>query len=159
EDDDVTLRGIKLKAVCDDLVIITGPVGGGKSSLLLSILGEIPLISGSISVRGRIAYFPQIPFGKQMEEERYNKVLEVCGLVSDLSLFPRGDLTVIGQRGASLSGGQQSRVSLARAVYADVEIYLLDNPFSSLDSKVGQDILNECIQRALSNKLKILVTH
>ncbi|XP_048582729.1 ATP-binding cassette sub-family C member 4 isoform X2 [Nematostella vectensis] len=171
EDDDVTLTGIKLKAVGDDLVIITGPVGGGKSSLLLSILGEIPLISGSISVRGRIAYVPQIPwissgtirenitFGKQMEEERYNKVLEVCSLVSDLSLFPRGDLTVIGERGASLSGGQQSRVSLARAVYADVEIYLLDDPFSSLDSKVGQDIFNECIQRALSNKLKILVTH
>ena len=66
--------------------------------------------------------------------------------------MPDGDLTVVGERGEVLSGGQQARVSLARAVYADADLYLLDDPFSALDFKVGQRIFKNCIQDFLSDK-------
>ncbi|KAK3734852.1 hypothetical protein QZH41_005914 [Actinostola sp. cb2023] len=100
-----------------------------------------------------------IIFGKPFDQTRYEKVLEVCDMNPDIHEFPKGDLRVIGQRGVMLSGGQRVRVSIARAVYSDADIFLLDDPLSAVDAKVGQHIFDKCICGELSGKIRILVTH
>ncbi|XP_068086381.1 ATP-binding cassette subfamily C member 4-like [Anabrus simplex] len=168
---DNTLIGIDLKAPRGKLVIVIGQVGAGKSSLLQVILGELPVASGSIAVRGKVSYACQDPwvfaatvrqnitFGREYDESRYKEVVRVCALQRDFEQFPRGDLTVIGERGSSLSGGQKARINLARAVYNDADIYLLDDPLSAVDTHVGKHLLEECINTYLANKTRILVTH
>uniref|UniRef100_A0A8D2NHH9 Multidrug resistance-associated protein 4 n=1 Tax=Zonotrichia albicollis TaxID=44394 RepID=A0A8D2NHH9_ZONAL len=142
-----------------------------KSSLLSAILGELPKDKGSINVTGRIAYVSQQPwvfsgtvrsnilFDKEYEKEKYENVLKVCALKKDLELLANGDLTVIGDRGATLSGGQKARVNLARAVYQDADIYLLDDPLSAVDAEVGRHLFEKCICQALRQKISVLVTH
>ncbi|EDO37461.1 predicted protein [Nematostella vectensis] len=171
QDDSCTLQGVSFAAGAGDLVIITGPVGSGKSTLLMTIQGELPLNAGSIRRHGHLAYVSQmswvfsgtvrenITFGKEYGKAAYEKAIKVCDLAKDINRFPKGDLSCIGQRGVSLSGGQRTRVSLARAVYADADIYLLDDPLSAVDAKVGSHLFKECICGALTNKVRILVTH
>ena len=144
------LQNVSLQASSGQLIGITGPVGSGKTSLLMTILGEIPISSGQMSCTGKMAYVSQTPwvysgtvrenvvFGMPFVEEKFNKIIEVCDLGKDLSRFPKRDLTEIGQRGVILSGGQRARVSLARAIYSDADIYLLDDPLSAVDAKVGK---------------------
>ena len=166
-----TLNSLCLSVDQGDLVFITGRVGCGKSSLLSAILREIPLIAGITSYQGKIAWVGQQPwifsgtvrdnvlFGEPFDPNRYQKALEACGLINDLQRFPDSDLTVVGERGTVLSGGQQARVELARAVYSNADIYLLDDPLSAVDSKVGYDIFEKCIKGALNNKTRLMVTH
>ena len=166
-----SLKSLNLSIDRGDLVFITGRVGAGKSSLLYSILREIPLISGKTSSVGKIAWVGQQPwvfsgtirdnilFGEPFDPNRYQKALEACDLAKDLQRFPDGDLTVVGERGTVLSGGQQARVELARAVYSNADIYLLDDPLSAVDSKVGHDIFERCINGVLDNKTRLLITH
>ncbi|XP_074994477.1 ATP-binding cassette sub-family C member 4 isoform X1 [Calonectris borealis] len=154
-----------------ELLAVIGPVGAGKSSLLSAVLGELPKDKGLINVTGRIAYVSQQPwvfsgtvrsnilFDKEYEKEKYEKVLKVCALKKDLELLANGDLTVIGDRGATLSGGQKARVNLARAVYQDADIYLLDDPLSAVDAEVGRHLFEKCICQALHQKISVLVTH
>uniref|UniRef100_A0A803WEM7 Multidrug resistance-associated protein 4 n=1 Tax=Ficedula albicollis TaxID=59894 RepID=A0A803WEM7_FICAL len=142
-----------------------------KSSLLSAVLGELPKDKGVINVTGRIAYVSQQPwvfsgtvrsnilFDKEYEKEKYENVLKVCALKKDLELLANGDLTVIGDRGATLSGGQKARVNLARAVYQDADIYLLDDPLSAVDAEVGRHLFEKCICEALHQKICVLVTH
>jgi ABC-type multidrug transport system fused ATPase/permease subunit len=165
------LLQISLTADSNHLLMVTGPVGSGKSSLLLAILEEIPKIRGAIEIQGRIAYVSQIPwifsgtirdnilFGQHLDEARYNRILEICDLHKDINCFPNGDLSIIGQRGVGLSGGQRARVSLARVVYSDADIFLLDDPLSAVDARVGQHIFDKCICGELSGRTRILVTH
>ncbi len=153
------------------LIGITGPVGCGKSSFFHQIIGEIPLTSGQIAQQGRIAYVCQTPwvfsgtirenilFGKQYKYEPFQRAIEVCSLTEDLALFPSGDMTSVGERGVSLSGGQRARVNLARAVYSDADIYLLDDPLSAVDVKVSNELFERCICGALSNRIRLLITH
>ena len=166
-----TLSDITLNVRSGNLVAITGPVGSGKSSLLTATLGELPLHRGSISYHGKVSYVPQIPwvfsgtirenilFGLPFNEERLQKVIRICELKKDLTNFTSGDLTEIGQRGVTLSGGQKARVGLARAVYADADIYLLDDPLSAVDTKVGRRLFESCILGHLSGRIRLLVTH
>ncbi|KAM4076212.1 hypothetical protein ACJW30_12G045600 [Castanea mollissima] len=166
-----TLRNINLEVRPGEKVAICGEVGSGKSTLLAAILGEVPKIQGSIEVYGKISYVSQtawiqsgtiqenILFGSAMDSERYRETLERCSLVKDLELLPFGDLTVIGERGINLSGGQKQRVQLARALYQDSDIYLLDDPFSALDAQTATSIFNEYVMEALSTKSVLLVTH
>ncbi|MCO5560463.1 hypothetical protein L7F22_014078 [Adiantum nelumboides] len=152
-------------------VAVCGKVGSEKSSFLLSILGEIPKISGTVNVCGTIAYVAQSPwiqtgravdnilFGKAMNRVLYQNVLHVCALTKDLELFSHGDQTEIGERGIKLSGGQKQRFQLARAVYQDADIYLLDDPFSAVDAHTGQHLYKECILGVLADKTFIYVTH
>ncbi|XP_014106731.1 PREDICTED: multidrug resistance-associated protein 4 isoform X2 [Pseudopodoces humilis] len=154
-----------------ELLAVIGPVGAGKSSLLSAVLGELPKDKGLINVTGRIAYVSQQPwvfsgtvrsnilFDKEYEKEKYENVLKVCALKKDLELLANGDLTVIGDRGATLSGGQKARVNLARAVYQDADIYLLDDPLSAVDAEVGRHLFEKCICQALHQKISVLVTH
>ena len=165
------LKSVSLTVSDGELVLVTGPVGCGKSSLLLAILQELPLSQGSISCSGKIAHVPQqawifsgtvrenILFGQAMDPLRYNMVLDACALLNDIQDFPDGDLTMIGERGVLLSGGQRARVDLARAVYADADVYLLDDPLSAVDAKVGKHIFEKCICGLLALKTRVVVTH
>ncbi|XP_028400740.1 multidrug resistance-associated protein 5-like [Dendronephthya gigantea] len=153
------------------LIGICGGVGSGKSSMINAILAQMNLVDGSVAVDGSIAYVAQqawlmnatvkenIVFGVAFKPLRYQKVIEACSLKQDLDIFAHGDQTEIGERGINLSGGQKQRISLARAVYADKDIYLLDDPLSAVDSHVGQHIFNNCIKGALADKTIIFVTH
>ncbi|KAL3283460.1 hypothetical protein HHI36_006604 [Cryptolaemus montrouzieri] len=150
---------------------IVGPVGSGKSSLLQTILGELELTSGTIKVDTSVSYASQdswtfggtvkdnILFGQEFDADRYREVVRVCCLERDFELLTNGDSTIVGDRGASLSGGQKSRINLARAVYRERNIYLLDDPLSAVDMQVAKHIYKECIEEFLKNKCRILVTH
>jgi ABC-type multidrug transport system fused ATPase/permease subunit len=85
--------------------------------------------------------------------------IRVSQLTRDISIFNNGLKTKIGERGVNVSGGQKARISLARAVYSDADIILLDDPLSAVDPQVANDIFEQCIRRYLKNKLVILVTH
>ncbi|KAL6006016.1 hypothetical protein ACLOJK_040061 [Asimina triloba] len=166
-----TLRGLNMDIIKGQKIAVCGPVGAGKSSLLNAVLGEIPKINGRVEVYGTIAYVSQtawiqsgtirdnILYGKPMIEKNYEKAIKVCALGKDIDNFDHGDLTEIGQRGLNLSGGQKQRLQLARAVYNDADIYLLDDPFSAVDAHTSATLFNECVMSALQNKTVILVTH
>ena len=100
-------------------------------------------------------------FGEQYEEWKYNRVIEAGALTEDIEKFPDCGQTIDGERGVVLSGGQRARVSLARAVYVQADLYLLDDPFSALDLKVTQHIFifRECIKGLLGQKTRLLTTH
>ena len=100
-----------------------------------------------------------ILLGREFKEDWYWKVVEACCLMPDITNLPGGDMTEIGERGINLSGGQKARVCLARAVYSEREVYLLDDPLSSVDNHVANHIFNHCFQKLLKNKTRILVTH
>lgn len=155
----------------EQFVGIIGNVGSGKTTLLNAILGELEIIQGNVEVNGIISYAPQeswifeasirenITFVEKYDETRYKAVLHACELERDLSLFPYGDSTIVGERGISLSGGQKARISLARAVYRQADIYIFDDPLSAVDSQVGKRLLEQCFNKFLSDKIRILVTH
>lgn len=154
-----------------ELVVVVGPVGAGKTCLLYALLNEIERISGQCLLSGSSSYHPQeswcfsgtikdnILLGSRFEEKRYQKVIDVCALKRDFELFPAGDRTRIGEKGYKLSGGQKARLTLARAVYNQADIYLLDDPLSAVDPAVGNHIFNKCISDFLKDKTVVLVTH
>ncbi|KAI3689821.1 hypothetical protein L2E82_47791 [Cichorium intybus] len=166
-----TLADVNLEVPTGKKVAICGEVGTGKSTLISAILGEIPNIKGTVEVYGKVAYVSQtawiqtgtirdnILFGKLMDEEKYLDVVTKCSLVKDIEMFPFGDQTIIGERGVNLSGGQKQRVQLARALYQDADIYLLDDPFSAVDAHTATSLFKEYIMEALSSKTVFLVTH
>ncbi|KAA0044372.1 ABC transporter C family member 14-like [Cucumis melo var. makuwa] len=168
---EIVLHDINLKIKKGELTAVVGTVGSGKSSLLASILGEMQKLSGKVHVCGTTAYVAQtswiqngtieenILFGLPMDRERYREVVRICCLVKDLEMMEYGDQTEIGERGINLSGGQKQRIQLARAVYQDCDIYLLDDVFSAVDAHTGSEIFKECVRGALKGKTVILVTH
>ncbi|KAJ6760212.1 ABC TRANSPORTER C FAMILY PROTEIN [Salix purpurea] len=166
-----TLRNVSFGIRPGEKVAICGEVGSGKSTFLAAILGEVPHTQGTIQVCGKFAYVSQtawiqtgsiqenILFGSKMDRQRYHDTLERCSLVKDLDLLPYGDLTEIGERGVNLSGGQKQRIQLARALYQNADIYLLDDPFSAVDAHTATSLFNDYIMGALSGKTVLLVTH
>ncbi|XP_062178955.1 ABC transporter C family member 8-like isoform X2 [Phragmites australis] len=168
---DLSLRNVNLGINRGEKVAVCGPVGSGKSSLLYALLGEIPRISGSVEVFGSVAYVSQnswiqsgtvrdnILFGKPYNKELYEKAIKACALDKDIENFDHGDLTEIGQRGLNMSGGQKQRIQLARAVYNDAEVYLLDDPFSAVDAHTAAVLFYDCVMTALAEKTVVLVTH
>ncbi|XP_023742702.1 ABC transporter C family member 10 [Lactuca sativa] len=166
-----TLTDVKLEVLTGKKVAICGEVGSGKSTLISAVLGEVPHTKGTIEVNGKMAYVSQtawiqtgtirdnILFGNLMDEEKYQYVITKCSLVKDIEMFSFGDQTIIGERGVNLSGGQKQRVQLARALYQDADIYLLDDPFSAVDAHTASSLFKEYIMEALSSKTVLLVTH
>ena len=94
-----------------------------------------------------------------MDPERYYRVLRAAALEQDFKQLPQGDSSIIGEGGISLSGGQKARVNLARCLYVDADIYLLDDPLSAVDTHVGAHIFQKAIKGFLHGKIRILVTH
>ncbi|KAG5922873.1 hypothetical protein E4U42_005186 [Claviceps africana] len=169
----VVLKDINFTAYKGELSCVVGRVGAGKSSFLQAILGDLWKVGGSAEVRGTIAYASQQPwilnatvkenviFGYRYDAEFYAKTVKACALLDDFAQLPDGDETVVGERGISLSGGQKARVSLARAVYARADIYLLDDVLSAVDSHVGRHIIDHVLgpRGLLSTKTRILATN
>uniref|UniRef100_A0A8C5GX79 ATP-binding cassette sub-family C member 5 n=1 Tax=Gouania willdenowi TaxID=441366 RepID=A0A8C5GX79_GOUWI len=166
-----TLHRIDLRVKMGSLVGICGGVGSGKSSLLSALLGQMTLLEGNVAVNGGFAYVSQqawilndslrenILFGNAYDSNRYSAVLEACCLLPDVAELPYGDMTEIGERGANLSGGQRQRVSMARALYSERPILLLDDPLSAVDACVGSHVFNKAILGAAKGRTVLFVTH
>ncbi|XP_077215226.1 ABC transporter C family member 3-like [Tasmannia lanceolata] len=166
-----TLTDLNFRVYHGMRVAICGTVGCGKSSLLSCILGEVPKICGTTKLRGTKAYVAQSPwiqsgtiednilFGKEMDRDKYERVLEACSLKKDLEILSFGDQTIIGERGINMSGGQKQRIQIARALYQDADIYLFDDPFSAVDAHTGTHLFKECLLGLLGSKTVIYVTH
>lgn len=171
--EEATLRNINMETKKGELAAVVGPVGCGKSSLISALLGEMDKSRGTVNTDGTIAYVAQqawiqnstlqdnILFGKPMKKDFYDKVIEACALKPDIAMLPGGDQTEIGEKGINLSGGQKQRISFARAVYANADIYFLDDPLSAVDSHVGKHIFDNVIgpKGLLVGKTRLLVTH
>jgi ATP-binding cassette subfamily C (CFTR/MRP) protein 4 len=165
------LNDVSIEVSSGELVGIAGAAGSGKSTLLQVVLKEVEPTKRFVDVEGAVSYAAQeawifsasvrqdILFGQEMDQDKYQKVIRVCALVEDLSLFPHGDQTLVGDRGVMLSGGQKATISLARASYRDADIYLLDDPLSAVDAHVAEHIFNECILNYLKSKSVVWVTH
>jgi ABC-type multidrug transport system fused ATPase/permease subunit len=174
-EDNPVLSSLNLIIEPGTLVGIVGPVASGKSSLLDAILDEMNLVHGQLNTNSSsFSYAAQSPWifadtlrnnilvYRTFDEQRYRNVIYACCLDVDLTLFgSSGDLTMIGERGVNLSGGQTARVSLARALYADVDIYLIDDPLAAVDRIVAKQIYERCFgpDGLLKNKTRLLVTH
>lgn len=166
-----TLENINLEMQKGKIYAVIGMVGAGKSSFLSAILGEIDITGGHVKVNGSLSYAGQeawvfgstirqnILFGQSYDRHRYQKVVKACSLSRDFKQFPQGDQTVVGERGSSLSGGQKARINLARSLYRQADIYLLDDPLSAVDTHVSKHLFEECMQRYLAGKTRILATH
>jgi ATP-binding cassette subfamily C (CFTR/MRP) protein 1 len=178
DDAEITLHDIDFSVKNGELLAVIGSTGSGKSSIISAVLGEmIPVPTkgtdelGHVELRGNIAYVPQqawifndtirnnILFGREMSDDFYQDVIHVSSLERDFDLMQTGDQTEIGERGVNLSGGQKQRVSIARAVYADADVYLLDDPLSALDAHVAKDVFEKCILEFLGGKTRVLVTN
>eukprot|EP00755_Sulcionema_specki_P021424 Sspe_Gene.74191::Locus_45697_Transcript_1_1_Confidence_1.000_Length_4003::g.74191::m.74191/K05673/ABCC4; ATP-binding cassette, subfamily C (CFTR/MRP), member 4 len=165
------LDKVDLTVARGELVGIGGKVGGGKSSLVSVLTGELPCAAGKISLGSSPTIFSQevwimsgsvqsnILFGNEMDEERYQAVVEACCLEADFLQFSNGDQTVVGERGITLSGGQRARIGLARACYAGGDLFILDDPLSALDTIVGRHVFEHCICGLLAGTTRILVSH
>eukprot|EP00467_Chlorarachnion_reptans_P026390 CAMPEP_0114503760 /NCGR_PEP_ID=MMETSP0109-20121206/9826_1 /TAXON_ID=29199 /ORGANISM="Chlorarachnion reptans, Strain CCCM449" /LENGTH=1134 /DNA_ID=CAMNT_0001681823 /DNA_START=152 /DNA_END=3556 /DNA_ORIENTATION=- len=191
------LKQLNFSVKQGEFVVVVGPVGSGKTSVLHAILGNMTQLSGkrflaSIggqgvrkvpativgqtpwledkTVRENVTRFgkPDLerkgggwvgPIRSGVDERRYLLSLQVCDLVEEVKRLPKGDMTLVGEGGRRLSGGQRQRLALARSVYSDVELYLLDDVLSAVDARVAQIIFRECIVKMLRNKTRILVTH
>ena len=169
--DESVLKNISITLMPSDLLVVVGKIGSGKTSLLYSIMDETVKRSGTHRVRGRLAYVEQEPFifsgtikdnicyGLEYAETRFRKAVVASQLDGDRDQFANGWDTTIGERGINVSGGQKARISLARALYLDADIYLLDDPLSAVDPPVANGIFNKAIKEALADKCVILVTH
>ncbi|KAF4020081.1 hypothetical protein G4228_012201 [Cervus hanglu yarkandensis] len=164
------LKDISFKIERGQLMAVAGSTGAGKTSLLMMIMGELEPSEGKIKHSGRISFCSQyswimpgtikdnIIFGVSYDEYRYRSVIKACQLEEDISKFAEKDNIVLGEGGITLSGGQRARISLARAVYKDADLYLLDSPFGYLDVLTEKEIFESCVCKLMANKTRILVT-
>lgn len=158
EADKFALQNVNTRVVKSSLTIVVGPVGSGKSTLCKVLLGEIPFSEGSVILSTR---FPHVGFCDQtaflsngsireniigfspFNNERYSEVIEATALGFDLDTLPQGDRTNVGSDGITLSGGQKQRVSLARALYLQSDLLVLDDIFSGLDADTEEQVFRQ----------------
>jgi len=167
------LTDINFTAHKGELSCVVGRVGAGKSSFLGTMLGDLYKIKGEVVMRGKTAYVAQSPwvmnasvrenivFGYRWDPAFYERTVKACALREDFASLPDGDQTEVGERGISLSGGQKARLTLARAVYARADIYLLDDVLSAVDQHVGRHLIDNVLgpKGLLSGKTRILATN
>uniref|UniRef100_A0A3Q3EAJ5 Cystic fibrosis transmembrane conductance regulator n=1 Tax=Labrus bergylta TaxID=56723 RepID=A0A3Q3EAJ5_9LABR len=164
------LKNISLYLEKGKMLAVAGSTGSGKSSLLMMILGELVPSEGKIKHSGRISFSPQtswimpgtirdnILFGLTYDDYRYTSVIKACQLEEDFALLPEKDETFLVEGGVTLSGGQRARLGLARAVYKDADLYLLDSPFTHLDIVTEKEIFEKCVCKLMASKTRIVVT-
>uniref|UniRef100_A0A665UHT2 Cystic fibrosis transmembrane conductance regulator n=1 Tax=Echeneis naucrates TaxID=173247 RepID=A0A665UHT2_ECHNA len=164
------LKNISLYLEKGKMLAVAGSTGSGKSSLLMMILGELVPSEGKIRHSGRISFSPQtswimpgtirdnILFGLTYDEYRYTSIIKACQLEEDFALLPEKDKTLVMEGGVTLSGGQRARLGLARAVYKDADLYLLDAPFTHLDIVTEKEIFDKCVCKLMASKTRIVVT-
>jgi len=169
----VVLEDVTLKVPAGQLIMVAGPVGSGKSTLLASLACARPVLEGSCEVLGWRSYVTQKPFllngtvkenilfGLTFETTRYEDAIWRAALTEDLRALSLGDQTLVGENGVQLSGGQKARVALARAMYADADVALLDDVLSAVDAHTGRHLWEHCIVKGLkgSGKTVVLVSH
>ncbi len=171
----INLSSLNIDIEPGSLVGLVGNVGSGKSSFFAAILGQMQLVDGQIHTNGSsFSYASQSPWifvdtvrkniilDQPFDKQRYMDVLRACCLTADLESFgPTADLAILGDKGINLSGGQCARVSLARALYIDADIYLFDDPLASVDNKVAKQIYDQSMgpHGFLKNKTRLLITH
>lgn len=165
------LHDINFNLGRNELVAVIGSVGSGKTSLLAALAGDMRRTDGEVVLGASRAFCPQyawiqnstlkdnILFGKDMDRSWYKRVIKACALQQDLDMLPNGDATEIGERGITISGGQKQRLNIARAIYFDADIILMDDPLSAVDAHVGRHIFDNAILGLLKDKCRILATH
>ncbi|KAL1635190.1 ATP-binding cassette transporter yor1 [Neofusicoccum ribis] len=165
------LQDLNFTAGRNELVAVIGTVGSGKSSLLGALAGDMRRTAGELMLGSTRAFCPQyawiqnatvrdnIVFGKEFRQDWYDRVVDACALRADFDMLPNGDMTEIGERGITVSGGQKQRLNIARAIYFDADIILMDDPLSAVDAHVGRHIMDNAICGLLENKCRILATH
>lgn len=154
-------------------IAVIGKTGSGKSTFISSILGITKIFTGNIYVNGSLSYVGQTPwiqnktvkqnilFGNTYKKQLFENVIEKCCLLKDIENLPCGLESEIGEKGTNLSGGQKQRICIARAVYNNSDIYLLDDVLSAVDPHVSNSIFDNVFSNngLLANKTRILVTH
>jgi len=168
----VVLEEVHLRVQRGQFLVICGQIGAGKSTLLAALAEALPLVRGRVTTNGARAYAGQkafvmtgsirdnVLFQQRMDTRRYWDALQRAQLMPDLALLPQGDLTVVGTEGVQLSGGQRARVALARVLYADVDVVLLDDIMSALDAHTGAAVWRDALCWSKSRgKTVVLVTH
>ncbi|KAG8412784.1 ATP-binding cassette transporter yor1 [Metarhizium acridum] len=165
------LQGLNFQISRNELVAVIGTVGSGKSSLLAALAGDMRKTNGDVVYGASRAFCPQyawiqnttlqnnITFGKDMDRDWYREVVRACALQADLDMLPNGDQTEIGERGITISGGQKQRLNIARAIYFNADIVIMDDPLSAVDAHVGRHIFDNAILGLLKDKCRILATH
>lgn len=169
----VALRNVNFQAKKGELICIVGKVGSGKSALVQSMLGDLFRVNGYATIHGSVAYVSQVPwimngtvkdnilFGHRFDKKFYEITIKACALSVDFSILPEGDQTLVGEKGISLSGGQKARISLARAVYARADVYILDDPLAAVDEHVSKHLVDHVLgpHGLLHSKTTILTTN
>lgn len=167
------LLDINLSIKRNEFVMITGVIGSGKTSLLSALSGFLKISNpekGRLIVNDDLLLCSSpwiqnatvrdnILFGRPYDEHKYKRIIQACALESDLDLLPARDFTEIGERGITLSGGQKSRINLARACYGDQNILLFDDVLSAVDARVGRHIVDNLFYDVLKNRTRVLATH
>lgn len=165
------INNIDLTVGRNELIAVIGSVGSGKSSFLAALAGDMRRTNGSVTLGASRAFCPQyawiqnatvkenIIFGKEFNRRWYDSVVDACALRPDLEMLPSGDLTEIGERGITVSGGQKQRLNIARAIYFNADIVLMDDPLSAVDAHVGRHIMDNAICGLLKDKCRVLATH
>ncbi|EZG83063.1 putative multidrug resistance-associated protein 1 [Gregarina niphandrodes] len=168
----VLFKDVSMEVRKGELLALVGRTGCGKSVLLEVLASEFHCgRKGEVDVRGRVAICTQtawirsgsvrdnIIMGHGFESGRYQKVVKACALEADFAILADGDLTEIGERGVNLSGGQKQRIALARAVYFDADVYLLDDVLSAVDTHVAAHIYKHVLRGLLRHKAVVMATH
>lgn len=164
------LDNINLQLEQGEFVVVTGAIGSGKTSLLNAIAGFMTCEGGLVDVHGLLILCGEpwilnttvrenILFGSEWDHDWYDQVIYACLLQTDLDNLAGGDLTEVGEKGITLSGGQKARICLARAVYANKDIILMDDVLSAVDARVGKHIMNHLVGGLLEGKTRVLATH
>lgn len=168
----MTLKNINMSLARGTCSALIGKVSCGKSSLLCALIGEMYFSPGaSLRIDKKIAYVSQqswsmsktikenITMGFPWNESRFRDAIKYSCFQEDLNDMPNRELTLIGNKGVNLSGGQKARLAIARALYSDADVYLFDDPISALDITVGKAIMEQCILGYLKGKTVLVATH
>ncbi|KAF2759281.1 ABC multidrug transporter [Pseudovirgaria hyperparasitica] len=171
DDQPFKIQGVDVQIGRNELVAVIGTVGCGKTSFLAALAGEMRRTSGQVTFGATRAFCPQyawiqnatvrdnIVFGRPFNKKWYDMVVDACALRRDFEIMPHGDQTEIGEKGITVSGGQKQRLNIARAIYFNSDIVIMDDPLSAVDAHVGKQIMDEAICGLLANKCRVLATH